>query len=159
MATAAILTVSDGVVAGARHDASGAALADLLGANGFEVVERRAVADEVDLISAALRDLIRVARLVVTTGGTGLGPRDVTPEATRDVLDREVPGLNHLMLAAGIQSTPMAALSRAVAGTIGTSLVINTPGSPRGAVDSLSAVLPVLTHALDLLAGDTSHRP
>jgi molybdopterin biosynthesis enzyme MoaB len=82
----------------------------------------------------------------------------VTPEATRTVLDKEVPGLTHLMLVAGIQSTPLAALSRAVAGTIGTCLVINTPGSPRGAVDSLTAVLPVLSHALDLLAGDTSHR-
>jgi len=158
VATAATLTVSDGVVAGTRHDASGAALADLLGAHGFDVVERRMVADEADLISAALQDLAKRARLVITTGGTGLGPRDVTPEATRTVLDKEVPGLTHLMLVAGIQSTPLAALSRAVAGTIGTCLVINTPGSPRGAVDSLTAVLPVLSHALDLLAGDTSHR-
>jgi molybdopterin adenylyltransferase len=157
--TAAVLTVSDGVSLGAREDLSGAALVDLLESEGYTVTVRRVVSDEAPQIGTAIRDLARQANLVVTTGGTGFGPRDVTPEATRAVLDREAQGLVLLMLTAGITKTPMAALSRAVAGTCGASLVVNLPGSPRGAVENLGAILPVVPHALALLAGDTEHRP
>ncbi|HEX2027908.1 MAG TPA: molybdenum cofactor synthesis domain-containing protein [Nitriliruptorales bacterium] len=155
--TAAVLTVSDGVAAGTRQDRSGTALAHRLEAAGFEVVAREVVPDDIGRISAALRELTRSARLVVTTGGTGLGPRDVTPEATRSLLDRETPGLAEAMRAAGRASTPMADLSRALTGSVGECLVINLPGSPTGAVESLEAVLAVVPHALDLLAGRTRH--
>jgi molybdopterin adenylyltransferase len=151
--------VSDGVSLGAREDLSGAALVDLLESEGYTVTVRRVVSDEAPQIGTAIRDLAGQANLVVTTGGTGFGPRDVTPEATRAVLDREAQGLVLLMLTAGITKTPMAALSRAVAGTCGASLVVNLPGSPRGAVENLGAILPVVPHALALLAGDTEHRP
>ena len=156
--TAAVLTVSDGVSAGTREDLSAAAVLDVLAANGYRVTARQVVADETAAISDAITALTEHAVLVVTTGGTGFGPRDVTPEASRAVLDREAQGLVWLMLREGLEATPMAALSRAVAGTCGTSLVVNLPGSPRGAVESLSALLPVLPHALALLAGDTEHR-
>jgi molybdopterin adenylyltransferase len=156
---AAVLTVSDGVAEGSREDASGRAVADALDAAGFEVVRREVVADERDRIERALRELAASASLVVTTGGTGFGPRDVTPEATRAVIEREAPGLAEAMRAAGRVGTPMADLSRGVAGTIGGALVLNVPGGPRGAVESLEAVVPVLPHALDLLAGRTAHRP
>jgi molybdopterin adenylyltransferase len=154
---AAVVTVSDGVRAGTRHDDSGDAVAGLLEAAGFDVVQRAVVSDEREEIEEALRDLTRIADLVVTSGGTGFGPRDVTPEATRAVIHREAPGLAELMRTAGTQSTPMAALSRGVAGIIGRSLVVNVPGSPRGATESLEAVLPVVSHALDTLAGRTEH--
>lgn len=153
---AAVLTVSDGVVHGAREDESGRALEEVLSGAGFEVA-RRAVPDERPEIEAAIRDLSSSSDLVVTTGGTGLGPRDVTPEATRAVIDREVPGLAEAMRAAGRSSTPMADLSRGLAGAVSGTLVLNMPGSPRGAVESLEAVLPALSHALDLLGGDTIH--
>lgn len=151
-----MITVSDGVHAGTREDRSGAALTALLADHGFEVT-RSVVPDEQSAIVSALYQAVESARLVVTTGGTGLGRRDVTPEATALVLDREAPGLVHLMIAAGLQSTPMAALSRPRAGAVGSTLVINLPGSPRGATESMEAVLPVVSHALDLLAGDTGH--
>ena len=156
--TAAVITVSDGVAAGTREDLSGRALVEALHAAGFAVVHRAVVADEMDQIEAAIRAVVPVARLVVTTGGTGFGPRDVTPEATRRVVEREAPGLVHLMLARGIESTPMAALSRGVVGSVGSTLVVNLPGSPRGATENLAALVPVLDHVLDLLAGDTEHR-
>lgn len=155
--TAAILTVSDGVANGQREDVSGAALVSLLEAEGYTVIARDLVADEGSQISRGIRDLAGQAALVVTTGGTGFGPRDVTPEATRSVLDREALGLVILMLSEGIRANPLAALSRPVAGTYGRSLVVNLPGSPKGAVENLTALLPVLPHALTLLAGDTAH--
>ena len=155
----AVLTISDGVSRGFREDRSGAALVDLLESEGFAVTARKVVPDDAAEIGGAIADLAARVPLVVTTGGTGLGPRDVTPEATRLVLDKEAPGLVMLMLSEAIRQNPMAALSRAVVGTIGASLVVNLPGSPRGAVENLTALLPILPHALALLRGDTEHRP
>ena len=154
--TATVITVSDGVTAGTREDLSGAALERLLKDKGFEV-ERVVIPDERPDIERALRVAAAKSRLVVTTGGTGFGPRDVTPEATAVVLEREAPGLVHLMIARGLESTPMAALTRARAGSVGDSLIVNLPGSPRGATESLEAIIDVIPHALKLLAGDTTH--
>ena len=156
---AAVLTVSDGVAGGTREDGSGDAAEALLRAAGFDVGERRVVPDERPEIEEALRALAAGHALVVTTGGTGFGPRDVTPEATRGVVEREAPGLAELMRSAGLAQTPMAALSRAAAGTIGGALVLNLPGSPTGVRESLSAVLPVLPHALELMGGTTGPHP
>lgn len=155
--SAAVLTVSDGVSHGTREDRSGDVLAELLTSAGFTVLDRRVVADDADAIGNALRLLAESARFVVSTGGTGFGPRDVTPEATRAVIDREAPGLVHLMLARGLESTPMAALTRGVAGSLGRSLIVNLPGSPKGASENLTAILDLVPHVLDLLAGDTEH--
>lgn len=142
--------------AGLREDLSGSALEGLLVDKGF-TVDRMVVADEVDEIAGAIKDASSSAQLVVTTGGTGFSHRDVTPEATASVLEREAPGLVHAMLAGGLEKTPMAALTRARAGSIGGTLVINVPGSPRGATESLEAVLDVIPHAIQLLSGDTQH--
>ncbi|MGH9182843.1 MAG: MogA/MoaB family molybdenum cofactor biosynthesis protein [Acidimicrobiales bacterium] len=152
---AKVLTVSDGVVAGTRHDRSGAALAERLAREGFAVVDRRAVADGVEPVSAALAEACAgFAGLVVTTGGTGFGPRDRTPEGTAAVLDRQAPGLAEAMRLAN----PLGRLSRGVAGTAGEALVLNTPGSTAGALECLEAVLDVVPHALRLLAGHpTAH--
>ena len=155
--TAVVITVSDGVSSGTREDKSGEALQSLLTDAGFEV-SRSVVPDEIESIGAAIQTAAAGTALVVTTGGTGFGPRDVTPEATIQILEREAPGLTHMMLTRGLGSTPMAGLSRARAGSIGSTLVINLPGSTKGAVEGLEAVLEVIPHALDLLAGDTEHR-
>lgn len=146
-----MLTVSDGVIAGTRDDRSGAALAARLSSAGFDVVHRQAVADGTESVAAALRNLTsEFAGLVVTTGGTGFGPRDLTPEGTAMVLDREAPGLAEAMR----DANPLGRLSRGLAGTVGTALVLNTPGSEAGAVECLEAVLDVVPHALALLAGE-----
>jgi molybdenum cofactor synthesis domain-containing protein len=156
-ATAHVLTVSDGVSSGSREDTSGAALAQVLSEAGYQVTQS-VVPDEEKAIVSALHAAAATSRLVLTTGGTGLGPRDVTPEATALVLDREAPGLTHLMMARGLESTPKAALSRARAGAVGSALIINLPGSTNGAMEGLAAVIDLIPHALDLLAGDTEHR-
>jgi molybdenum cofactor synthesis domain-containing protein len=156
--TAVVITVSDGVGAGEREDTSGPAAEELLASEGFDVVEPLVVTDDIDEIVAVLRQAADSgADLVVTTGGTGFGPRDVTPEATRLVIDREAPGLAELMRAEGRSKTPMAALSRSVAGTLGTTLIVNLPGSPKGVRENLTALLPVLPHALQTLSGATDH--
>jgi molybdopterin adenylyltransferase len=154
---AAVLTVSDRVSEGVRKDSSGPAVARALDRAGYSVVETRVVPDEQRGIEGALRELARSARLVVTTGGTGLGPRDVTPEATVAVVERTVPGLAEAMRAAGRASTPTADLSRGLVGVLGTSMVVNLPGNPNGAVESLDAILPALPHALGELAGGDVH--
>jgi molybdopterin adenylyltransferase len=156
---AKVLTVSDGVVAGDRDDASGRAVCARLVDAGFAVVDQRAVADGVDSVSSALRDMTAsFSGLVVTTGGTGFGPRDLTPEGTRAVVEREAPGLAEAMRAASnADGRPFGMLSRGVCGAVGEALVCNLPGSAGGAVECLEAVLPALPHALDLLAGGRPH--
>lgn len=149
--------MSDSVARGKREDASGAKVAESLAARGFQVVARESAADERPQIEAALRRLSKQARLVITTGGTGIAARDVTPEATRAVCDRLVDGIAERMRAVGAQKTPRAVLSRGLCGVMGTSLVLNLPGSPAGAVESFDAVADVLPHALELLAGRTEH--
>jgi molybdenum cofactor synthesis domain-containing protein len=153
-----VITVSDGVSAKTREDESGRALVRILKSAGFDVAEPVVVPDDerriADAIVAAADD---GADVVVTTGGTGLGPRDVTPQATSAVIDFEVPGIAEAMRRAGAASTPMAALSRSMAGVRGQTLIINVPGSPRGAAESLEAVMPTLAHAIRLLHGKTSH--
>lgn len=154
--TALVLTVSDRVAAGTREDASGAAVAGRLAALGF-AVERSAVPDERPLIEAALVAGAARHPLVVTTGGTGLTPRDVTPQATLAVVDYEIPGFAEAMRADGRAKTPLAILSRAVVGVRGATLIVNLPGSPRGATESLASLEPVLDHALETLAGPFEH--
>ena len=152
---AKVLTVSDGVAHGTRDDASGRALVEQLGGAGFEVVDHRVTADGADAVAAALREMTAgFAGVVVTTGGTGFAPRDQTPEGTRQVVEREAPGLAEAMRLV----SPFGRLSRGVAGIIGTAIVCNTPGSPKGCVEQLGAVLDVLPHALRLLhEAATSH--
>ena len=156
---AKVLTVSDGVAEGTRDDRSGRALTERLTTAGFDVVEHRVTPDGVDAVAAALRDLTQdFTGLVVTTGGTGFGPRDLTPEGTRAVLTREAPGLGEAMRrASDADGRRFGMLSRGVCGTTGTALVCNLPGSSSGALECLDAVLPVLPHALDLLGGGHPH--
>jgi molybdopterin adenylyltransferase len=155
---AAVLTVSDGVSAGAREDESGEQLGALLAAEGYEL-ERRVVPDERAAIAAAIVELAAGADVVLTTGGTGLAPRDVTPEATSDVLDRVAPGVAEALRADAIAKTPHGLLSRGVAGVCGRTLVVNLPGSPGGCRDGFAVLRPALGHALKLLADEqTEHR-
>jgi molybdopterin adenylyltransferase len=155
---AAVLTVSDGVSSGGRKDESGDALAELLVEDGYDV-ERRVVADDRDAIAAAIVELAEDAAVVLTTGGTGLAPRDVTPEATHEVVDRPAPGIAEAIRADAIAKTPHGLLSRGRAGVRGRTLVVNLPGSPGGCRDGYGVLRPALRHALELLAGEqTAHR-
>jgi molybdopterin adenylyltransferase len=159
MPNAAVLTISDSVSAGSRSDRSGPAVRDRLEQLGWRVTVTEAIPDEAAEIGhrlAALADNGQIAA-IFTTGGTGVALRDVTPEATRAVLDREIPGLGELMRTRGRESTPLAVLSRSVAGTRGRVLIVNLPGSPRGAVESLDAIVELVPHVLELLGGRTEH--
>ncbi len=151
---AKVLTVSESVHAGTRQDRSGDALCELLAAHGYTVVDRRTVPDGVEPVAGALAEMAQgFAGLLVSTGGTGFSPRDLTPEATRSVVDREAPGLAEATRAA----SPLGRLSRGIAGTIGTCLVVNVPGSPAGATESLEAIVDVVPHAIELLRGGRPH--
>ncbi len=155
---AAVLTVSDGVSEGAREDTSGETLEQLLAGEGYEVV-RRVVPDERDAIADAISELADEVQLVLTTGGTGLAPRDVTPEATMTVLERAAPGIAEAIRADSIAKTPHGLLSRGIAGVVGSTLVVNLPGSPGGCRDGFVVLKPALGHALELLAGEAGvHR-
>ena len=156
-ARAWVITVSDGCAAGRREDRSGPVVAEMLAAAGFALAGREVLPDERDRLARRLRELAGLAELVVTTGGTGLGPRDVTPEATEDACDRMAPGLAERMRQVGAAATPMAWLSRGVCGVCGACLILNLPGSPRGAAQSLQAVIGLLPHAVALLRGQTEH--
>jgi molybdopterin adenylyltransferase len=155
--SAAVLTVSDSCSRGERDDLSGPAVAGKLAASGFRVVASQIVPDDSGQIQSALAELAEKARFILTTGGTGIAARDVTPEATVAICERLLPGVTERMRSEGAKKTPFAALSRAVCGVRGTSLILNLPGSPRGAVESLSAVIHLIPHALNLLAGKTEH--
>ena len=155
--TAAVLTISDRAAAGQRDDCAGPAVVAALEQAGFRIIAADVLPDERSRIEASLIQLSETVNLIVTTGGTGIAPRDVTPEATRAVADKVVEGMAERMRAEGARKTPLAALSRGVCAIRGAALIVNVPGSPSAAVQSLQAVLPVLPHALELLAGNTGH--
>lgn len=156
---AAVLTVSDGAHQGTRVDKSGPALVERLRLAGFAISELAVLPDERDQIAAWLRAVIRdrSADVIFTTGGTGIAPRDITPEAVREVIEREIPGFGELMRQSGRASTPFASLSRGMAGVAGTVLIVTLPGSPRGALESLGAILELVPHVHDLVNGRTAH--
>jgi len=155
--SAAVITVSDSCARGDRADLSGPAVVEILRKRNFSVVGVEIIPDEISAIQKALQYWVGEARLVVTTGGTGIAERDVTPEATRGVCDRILEGVAERMRAEGTKKTPLAVLSRGICGILGTSIVLNLPGSPTGAVESLEAVVDVMPHALQLLSGNTEH--
>ena len=156
--TGAVLTVSDGVAAGTREDRSGDVLAERLQAAGFELAERRVVADERPAIAQALRELAAAADLVLTTGGTGFAPRDVTPEATAEVVERRTPGLDEVMRSVSVAASPHGMLARGASGIAGRSLIVNMPGSPKACAECFDAIAPALEHGLRLLKEEpTSH--
>ena len=157
---AAIITVSDACSRGEREDASGAALVELLTDLGATIVERKILSDDLEPLAQTLRELADRSdvNLIITTGGTGLGPRDNTPEATQRVIEREAPGIAEAIRAESLKVTPMAMISRGVCGVRSETLIINLPGSPKAVRESFAVVAPVLSHALDLLAGNTAHR-
>jgi molybdenum cofactor synthesis domain-containing protein len=157
MVPVAVITVSDSCFRGTREDLSGPAVAKELAAQGFDAPALLTVEDDLSALEDALRQFAAKFPLVITTGGTGIASRDVTPEATRAVCERLLDGVAEAMRAAGLRETPFASLSRGLCGTLGKSLILNLPGSPRGAVTSLRAVLPLVPHALQLLAGETGH--
>jgi molybdopterin adenylyltransferase len=159
MIRVAVITISDSAVAGTRADASGPALEARARALGWQIAATKLVPDEIHLIAAAVSEHVGAGEydLILCTGGTGLSPRDVTPEAVRSVADREVPGFGELMRAEGRKSTPYAALSRSAAYTRGAALILTFPGSPRGAVESLDVVAALIPHAINLLQGRTEH--
>ncbi|MGC8548535.1 MAG: MogA/MoaB family molybdenum cofactor biosynthesis protein [Acidobacteriaceae bacterium] len=157
MHTAAVITVSDSCYRGERKDESGPVVARELELAGFRVVLERVTPDEVKAIRTALREGLANAQLVVTTGGTGISHRDVTPEATRPLCDRVLEGVAEVMRAEGRKETPYAALSRSFCGTVGNTVVLNLPGSPKGAVTSLKVALPLMQHVLKVLEGNTEH--
>jgi molybdenum cofactor synthesis domain-containing protein len=156
--TAVVITASDRCAAGTQTDLSGPLLVRLLREAGAQVIDSKVVPDDRDLLVGALRNASQHANLVLTTGGTGLAQRDMTPEATLAVCDRLVPGIAEQIRLRGTEQTPFAALGRGVCGIAGRSLIINLPGSPAGAESSFRAIVPLLPHALDLLAGQTEHR-
>ena len=157
MNTASVLTISDSSFQGQREDLSGPAVVRLLEAAGFKVLHTSILPDEKEKIAARLIECSEMTRLVVTTGGTGISPRDVTPEATRSVVERLIEGIPERMRAEGAKKTPKAALSRALCGIRGKSLILNLPGSPKGATESLESVIGLLGHMVDLLDGKTGH--
>ena len=160
MIRAVVITVSDACSHGEREDTSGAALVQLLNELGAQIVETKILSDDLDPLVQALTDYAERddVNLIITTGGTGLGPRDNTPEATQQVIEREAPGIAEAIRVESLKATPMAMLSRAVCGVRSGTLIINLPGSPKAVKESFAVIAPVLSHALDLLAGKTTHR-